>query len=182
MIFSALSSTPVPHGFEAKSKHRAETFPSTPVPQHPKPKSKHRIEIFFEKPSIPVPQHRAENFQHQLQKCCECPSLSYRNIGGQKTTSIFESFQKSHKLVEFHSSKRKKSACLFSEADALLVLFSFYFISRISSSFTSSVGLPPASSLFRKASITLVSNRRSLAHSSKTRSLFLLPNMAAPQQ
>ena len=83
VIFSALSSTPVPHGFEAKSKHRAEKFPSTPVPQHPKPKSKHRIEIFFEKPSIPVPQHRAENFQHQLQKCCECPSLSYRNIGGQ---------------------------------------------------------------------------------------------------
>ena len=100
-------------------------LPSTPVPQHPKPKSKHRIEIFFEKPSIPVPQHRAENFQHQLQKCCECPSLSYRNLGGQKTTSIFESSQKIHKLVGFHGSKRKKSACLFSEADALLVIFSF---------------------------------------------------------
>ena len=67
---------------------------STPVPQHPKPKSKHRIEIFFEKPSIPVPQHRTENFQHQLQKCCECPSLSYRNIGGQKTTSILKVFRK----------------------------------------------------------------------------------------
>ena len=26
VIFSALSSTPVPHGFEAKSKHRAENF------------------------------------------------------------------------------------------------------------------------------------------------------------
>lgn len=26
VIFSALSSTPVPHGFEAKSKHRAEKF------------------------------------------------------------------------------------------------------------------------------------------------------------
>ena len=95
------------------------------------------------------------------------PLLSYRNIGGQKTTSIFESFQKSHKLVEFHSSKGKKERLPLSEADALLVLFSFYFISRISSSFTSSVGLPPASSLFRKASITLVSNRRSLVHSSK---------------
>ena len=105
MIFSALS--------------------STPVPQHPKPKSKHRIEIFFEKPSIPVPQHRAENFQHQLQKCCECPSLSYRNIGGQKTTSIFEISQIIHKLMGFHGSKRKKSVCLFSEADALLVIFSF---------------------------------------------------------
>ena len=46
VIFSALSSTPVPHGFEAKSKHRAEKFPSTPVPQHPKQKSKHRIETF----------------------------------------------------------------------------------------------------------------------------------------
>lgn len=53
------------------------------------------------------------------------PLLSYRNIGGQKTTSIFESSQKIHKLVGFHGSKRKKSACLFSEADALLVLFSF---------------------------------------------------------
>ena len=95
---------------------------------------------------------------------------------------IFESFQKSHKLVEFHSSKRKKSACLFSEADALLVLFSFYFISRISSSFTSSVGLPPASSLFRKANIAAVSSRRSSARSTTTRSLFLRPNMATPQQ
>lgn len=125
VIFSALSSTPLPHGFEAKSKHRAEKFPSTPVPQHPKPKSKHRIEIFFEKPSIPVPQHRAENFQHQLQKSCECPSLSYRNIGGQKTTSIFEISQIIQKLIGFHGSKRKKSVCLFSEADALLVIFSF---------------------------------------------------------
>ena len=53
------------------------------------------------------------------------PLLSYRNIGGQKTTSIFESSQKIHKLVGFHGSKRKKSARLFSEADALLVLFSF---------------------------------------------------------
>ncbi len=40
-------STPVPHGFEAKSKHRAETFPSTPVPQHQKQKSKHCIGTFF---------------------------------------------------------------------------------------------------------------------------------------
>lgn len=157
-------------------------LPSTPVPQHPKPKRKHRIEIFFEKPSIPVPQHRAENFQHQLQKCCECHSLSYRNIGGQKTTSIFESSQKIHKLVGSHGPKRKKSACLFSEADALLVLFSFYFISRISSSFTSSVGLPPASSLFRKANIAAVNSRRSSARSTTTRSPFLRPNMAAPQQ
>ena len=53
------------------------------------------------------------------------PLLSYRNIGGQKTTSIFGSSQKIHKLVGFPGSERKKSACLFSEADALLVLFSF---------------------------------------------------------
>lgn len=53
------------------------------------------------------------------------PLLSYRNIGGQKTTSIFEISQKIHELVGFHGSKRKKSACLFSEADALLVVFSF---------------------------------------------------------
>ena len=44
----------------------------------------------------------------KLQRFQKVPLLSYRNIGGQKTTSIFESFQKSHKLVEFHSSKRKK--------------------------------------------------------------------------
>ena len=38
----------------------------------------------------------------KLQRFQKVPLLSYRNIGGQKTTSIFESFQKSH------SSKRKK--------------------------------------------------------------------------
>lgn len=38
--------TPVPRGFEEKSKRRAETFLPTPVPQHPERKSKHRIETF----------------------------------------------------------------------------------------------------------------------------------------
>ena len=52
------------------------------------------------------------------------PLLSYRNIGGRKTTLIFENPQKIHKLVGFHGSKRKKSACLFSEADAHF-LYSF---------------------------------------------------------
>ena len=110
------------------------------------------------------------------------PLLSYRNIGGRKATLIFDNSQKIHKLVGFHGSKRKKSACLFSEADAHLVLFSFYFISRISSSFTSSVGLPPASSLFRKANIAAVNSRRSSARSTTTRSLLHRPNMIAPQQ
>ena len=179
MIFSALSSTPVPHGFEAKSKYRAKIFLLLVYRNIQSKKVNTASKLF---PLLLNSHMRCLENDIKLQRFQKVPLLSYRNIGGQKTTSIFESFQKSHKLVEFHSSKRKKSACLFSEADALLVLFSFYFISRISSSFTSSVGLPPASSLFRKASITLVSNRRSLAHSSKTRSLFLLPNMAAPQQ
>ena len=55
----------------------------------------------------------------ELQLFQKVPLLSYRNIGDRKTTSIFESSQKIHKLVGFHGSKRKKSACLFSEADAL---------------------------------------------------------------
>ena len=110
------------------------------------------------------------------------PLLSYRNIGGRKTTLIFENPQKIHKLVGFHGSKRKKSACLFFRSRRPFGIIQFYFISRSSSSLTSSVGLPRASSLFRKTSIAVVSNRRSLAHSSKTRSLLLRPNMAAPQQ
>lgn len=154
---------------------------STPVPQHPKPKSKHRIEIFYEKPSIPVPQHRAGIFQHQLQKCCECPSLSYRNIGGQKTTSIFGISQKNHKLAGFRGQNAKKRLPL-SRSRRSFGNIQFYFISRSSSSLTSSVGLPLDSSLFRKDSIALVSSRRSSAQSTSTRSLFIRPNMTAPQQ
>ena len=146
------------------------------------PWKRHQITAFSKSPSTLLPQHRAENFQHQLQKCCECPSLSYRNLGGQKTTSIFESSQKIHKLVGFHGSKRKMSVCLFSEADAHFTYSLFYFISRVNSSLTSSVGLPSASSLFRKDSKAVVRSRRSAAQSTRTRSLFLLPNMAAPQQ
>ena len=75
----------------------------------------------------------------------------------------------------------KKRLPLFRSRRSFCV-FTFYFISRSSSSLTSSVGLSAASSLFRKASIAFLSSRRSSAQSSKIRSLFFRPNMATPQQ
>ena len=95
---------------------------STPVPQHPKQKSKHCIETF---PLLLNSHMRGLENDIESQLFQKVPLLSCRNLGVRKTTSIFESSQKIHILVGFHGSKRKKSACLFSEADALLVIFSF---------------------------------------------------------
>lgn len=41
------------------------------------------------------------------------PLLSYRNLGGQKTTSFFESSQKIHKFVGFHSESIKITPASF---------------------------------------------------------------------
>ena len=182
MIFSALFSTPVPHGFEAKSKHRAENFLLLLYRNIQSKKVNTASKSFLKSPLFLYRNIERGFFNTKFKNTANTPLLSYRNIGGRNTTSIFESSQKIHKLVGFHGSKRKKNACLFFRSRRSFGNIQFYFISRISSSFTSSVGLPPASSLFRKTSIAVVSNRRSPAQSNKIRSLLFRPNMAAPQQ
>ena len=125
VIFSALSSTPVPHGFEAKSKHRAEYFLLLLYRNIQSQKVNTASKSFMKSPLFLYRNIERGFFNTKFKNTANTPLLSYRNIGGRKTTSIFESSQKIHKLVGFHGSKRKKSACLFSEADALLVIFSF---------------------------------------------------------
>ena len=77
--------------------------PSTPLPQHWEPKN----DMEFEKSS----KFFAELSSYPLNSHVKAP----------KTTS---NLKKSHKYFErrFSGSERKKSACLFSEADALLML------------------------------------------------------------
>ena len=122
VIFSALSSTPLPHGFEAKSKYRAKIFLLLVYRNIQSKKVNTASKLF---PLLLNSHMRGLENDIELRFFRKVPLLSYRNIGGQKTTSIFGSSQKIHKLVGFPGSERKKSACLFSEADALLVLFSF---------------------------------------------------------
>ena len=120
-LFENLS-TPIPHGFEAKSKHRAENFLLLLYRNIQSKKVNTASKTF---PLLLNSHMRGLENDIELRFFQKVPLLSYRNLGGRKTTSIFESSQKIHKLVGFHGSKRKKSACLFSEADALLVIFSF---------------------------------------------------------
>ena len=75
---------------------------------------------------------------------------------------------------------KNKHLPLFRSRRSFLV-FSFYRSSRISSSLISSVGLPLATSLFRKDNRAIVSSRRSPAQSANTRFLLYL-NITTPQQ
>lgn len=114
-LFENLS-TPIPHGFEAKSKHRAEIFLLLLYRNIQSKKVNTALKLF---PLLLNSHMRGLEHDIELRLFRKVPLLSYRNIGGRKTTSIFESSQKIHKLVGFHGSKRTKNACLFSEADAL---------------------------------------------------------------
>ena len=113
------------------------------------------------------------------------PLLLYRTALGQKVNTASKCFSLYYLTATWDAlkttffSKRspfpifmcrrawKKRLPLFRSRRSFCV-FTFYFISRISSSLTSSVGLPAASSLFRKDSIAAVSSRCSARVSART--------------
>ena len=123
-------------------------------------------------------------FNTRFKKAANTPHSLNSHIGSRKTTGPENDISFS-RLTFFPSScgsERKKERLPLFRSRRSFGIIQFYFISRISSSLTSSVGSPLASSLFRKDSMAVVSNRRSQGKRTRTRSRFLRPNMAPPQQ
>lgn len=172
-------STPVPHGFEAKSKHRAEIFLLLLYRNIQSKKVNTALKLF---PLLLNSHMRCLENDVELRLFRKVPLLSYRNIGGRKNDIDFWKFSKNSQISGISRLKAQKERLPLFRSRRSLGIIQFYFTSRSSSSLTSSVGLPPARSLFRKASIAAVNSRRSPAQSTRTRSLFIRPNMAAPQQ
>ena len=77
VIFSALSSTPVPHGFEAKSKHRAESFLLLLYRNIQSKKVNTALNLF---PLLLNSHMRCLENDIRLQRFQKVPLLSYRNI------------------------------------------------------------------------------------------------------
>ena len=86
VIFSALSSTPVPLGFEAKGKHRTEKL-SLLLYRNIQSKKVNTASKLF--PLLLNSHMRGLENDIESQLFQKVPLLSYRNLGVRKTTSIF---------------------------------------------------------------------------------------------